>query len=350
MNKISIIIPLYYSENYIERLNYSLINQTFENIEIIYINDESPDNSLKLIKNFSLNDSRIFIINKKNQGQAAALNDGIKLCSGNYIMFLDADDWIELNTCELAIHAALKYNVDMVFWPHFKEYANKSVPGPFFFPESKLFTGKDMQFLRRRMMGLVDEELKKPMSTDYFSAGWGKLYKADIIKSNGIFWTDTMTVGSSDVLFNAQLNPYIKSAYYLNIYLHHYNKNNPNSLTKTYNNTLKIKLENLFVELNKVIQKNYINEEKDEFEKALNNRIALSTVNISLGYVSKGISSTGYRLFKNLITSEPFSKSYKKLQIKYMPFHFRIFFFMCKNQISIPAYLMIYFMSKFRKK
>jgi glycosyltransferase EpsH len=350
MNKISIIIPLFKSEFFLNKLNYSLVHQTYSNLEIIYVNDGSPDNSLKLVQEFQLHDSRIKIIDKSNEGQAAALNDGIAISTGDFIMFIDADDWIELNTCELAIDAATRYDVDMVFWPHFKEYANKSVPGPFFFPESKLFTGKDMQFLRRRMMGLVDEELKKPMSTDYFSAGWGKLYKADIIKSNRIFWTDTMAVGSSDVLFNAQLNPHIKSAYYLNLHLHHYNKYNPNSLTKTYNNTLKIKLENLFVELNKVIQKNYINEEKDEFEKALNNRIALSTVNISLGYVSKGISSTGYRLFKNLITSEPFSKSYKKLQIKYMPFHYRMFFFMCKNKISIPAYLMIYFMSKFRKK
>jgi glycosyltransferase EpsH len=347
---ISIIVPVFKSKNFLERLNNYLVNQTYKNIEIIYVNDGCPEGSGTMIENFKLFDNRIKTFHQRNSGAVSAVNLGLEKANGNYIMFLDADDWIELNTCELAIHAALKYNVDMVFWPHFKEYANKSVPGPFFFPESKLFTGKDMQFLRRRMMGLVDEELKKPMSTDYFSAGWGKLYKADIIKSNRIFWTDTMAVGSSDVLFNAQLNPHIKSAYYLNLHLHHYNKYNPNSLTKTYNNTLKIKLENLFVELNKVIQKNYINEEKDEFEKALNNRIALSTVNISLGYVSKGISSTGYRLFKNLITSEPFSKSYKKLQIKYMPFHYRMFFFMCKNKISIPAYLMIYFMSKFRKK
>lgn len=350
MNKISIIIPLYNSAPYLNKLNQSIIQQSHSNIELIYINDESPDNSLQLVEQFQRQDSRIRIINKKNEGQAAALNDGINISTGNYIMFIDADDWIELNTCELAINAAFAHNVDMVFWPNIKEYSSISIKYPSFFPSSREFHDEDLMLLRRRMMGLVNEELKYPMSTDAFNAGWGKLYKAEVIKSNRVSWTDTKLVGSSDVLFNAQLMPYINGAYYLDIHLHHYNKNNPNSLTKTYKNTLRNKFESLFKELNNVIQNNYFGETRNEFKQALNNRMALSTINISLGFVSNGINYSGYALFKNLIRSNPFSDSYKMLTIKFLPFHYRPFFLFCKLNFVLPAYIMVLIMSKLRQK
>jgi glycosyltransferase EpsH len=351
MNKISIIIPLFKSEFFLNKLNYSLVHQTYSNLEIIYVNDGSPDNSLKLVQEFQLHDSRIKIIDKNNEGQAAALNDGIAMCTGDFIMFIDADDWIELNTCELAIDAATRYDVDMVFWPNIKEYPTKSIKYPSFFPSSKLFKGEDIIYLRRRMIGLINDELINPLSTDAFNAGWGKIYKAEIIKKNKIIWTDTKIVGSSDVLFNAQLMPYIKSAYYLDVHLYHYNKCNPNSHTKTYNNSLKIKMENLFKELNHIIQEKYFDlKEKKDFEQALNNRIALSTINISLGYVSKGISYSGFKFFKNLISSNPFKNSYKKFTIKYLPFYYRPFFFFCKFNIALPAFIIILIISKLRQK
>ena len=349
MTKISIIIPLYLSSNFIEKLNESLIKQTFHNLEIIYINDESPDDSYFKVLNAAKNDDRIKIINKQNEGQAAALNDGIKVSTGNYIMFLDSDDWIEINTCELAFESAAKYDADMVFWPNIKEYATKSVYYPGFFSSSKLFDENEMSFLRRRMIGLIGEELKEPMKTDAFNAGWGKLYKADIIKRNGIKWTDTKLVGSSDVLFNAQLIPYIKRAFYLDKHLHHYNKDNPNALTKTYNNTLKSKFENLFVELEKIILENYA-EEKKIMSEALNNRIALSIINLGLGYSKTAFNLKGYKLFNDLMKSEPFWSSLKNLKTKYLPIQFRIFFELVKMRMAFPAFFILIIMSKLRDK
>lgn len=350
MTKISIIIPLYLSSNFIEKLNESLIKQTFHNLEIIYINDESPDDSYFKVLNAANNDDRIKIINKQNEGQAAALNDGINVSTGDYIMFLDADDWIEINTCELAFETAAKYDADMVFWPNIKEYASKSVYYPGFFNSSKLFDKNEMSFLRRRMIGLIGKELEEPMKTDAFNAGWGKLYKADIIKRNGIKWTDTKIVGSSDVLFNAQLIPYIKRAFYLDKHLHHYNKNNPNSLTQTYNDTLKVKFENLFIELDKVIKKHYSKQKIEVYSEALNNRIALSIINIGLGYSSKGLKSNGYKLFNLLLKSNPYKQSLKALKTKYLPIHFRGFFYLAKRGMAIPAFFLLMIMSKMRDK
>ena len=94
--KISIIVPVYNVEDYIERCLYSLVNQTYKNIEIIVINDGSTDKSLEIAKKFCEKDSRIKIYTKKNGGLSAARNFGLKKITGDYVMFVDSDDWLEL--------------------------------------------------------------------------------------------------------------------------------------------------------------------------------------------------------------------------------------------------------------
>lgn len=347
--KISIIIPVYLSYNFLEKNFKNVSNQSYKNLEIIYINDGSPDNSQDLCLKFAKTDSRVKYIEQKNLGAAEALNTGIRNVTGDFIMFLDADDWIEENTCELAIEAAQKFDADMVFWPNIKEYKTKSVHYPSFFPDFRLFDENEISFLRRRMMGLLGEQLKEPLKTDAFNAGWGKLYKASVIKNSGVTWTDTKIVGSSDVLFNAQVMPFVQRAYYLDIHLHHYNRNNPNSLTKTYYNTLRTKFENLFQELNDVIIRHY-KDDNNDMQEALNNRIALSIINIGLGYSKNGLDLEGYRLFKDLIVSEPFRLSVKKLKIEYLPIHYKVFFILVKNEISSLAFLTMVLMNKLRDK
>ena len=351
MYKISIIIPVYLSERYLIKNFNCLIGQSYFNMEIIYINDGSTDASGVICDEFARSDSRVKVIHQENGGAAKALNTGLDYATGDFIMFLDADDWIESNTCELAVNAAIKFKSDMIFWPNIKEYKDKSVQSSPFFYESKEFNNKGINFLRRRMIGLVREELANPMSTDAFNAGWGKLYRSAAIKVNNVRWQDTKYVGSSDVLFNAHLMPHIKSAYYLNIYLHHYNKNNPNSLTKNYGNTLQEKLSNLFKELKDIIDTNYKEiEEYNIYMEALNNRIALSTINIGMGFASNGMSSNGYKMFCQLITSSKYKNSYKKFPIRFCPFHYKLFFFTCKYQLKTFAYLLVYVMSKMRVK
>lgn len=347
--KISLIIPVYLSYDFLDKNFKNISNQTYKNIEIIYINDGSPDNSKDLCLKFSKEDSRVKYIEQKNLGAAEALNTGIQNATGDYIMFLDADDWIEENTCELAIEAAKKFDADMVFWPNIKEYATKQVKYPSFFSESKLFDENEIVFLRRRMIGLIGDELKEPLKTDAFNAGWGKIYKSSIIKENGIIWTDTKLVGSSDVLFNAQLMTFVNRAYYLDKHLHHYNRNNPNSLTKTYNNTLRTKFEKLFQELNEVITKNY-KEVSHNMHEALQNRIALSIINLGLGYSKNGMDREGYNMFKDLIISEPFRHSLKNLKVEYLPLHYKLFFILVKNEIFSLAFFTMILMNKLRHK
>ena len=98
--KISVIVPVYNVEEYLPRCLDSVINQTLKGIEIICINDESPDNCDKILEEYALKDKRIIILNQKNSGQGSARNRGLEIAKGKYIQFLDSDDFYDSNCCE----------------------------------------------------------------------------------------------------------------------------------------------------------------------------------------------------------------------------------------------------------
>ncbi len=113
MAKVSVIVPVYNVEKYLEECIESLINQTLTDIEIICINDGSTDNSLKILEELQKKDNRIKIINQKNSGVSSARNNGIENATGEYIGFVDSDDWIDSDYYEKLYNTAKKYNSDI---------------------------------------------------------------------------------------------------------------------------------------------------------------------------------------------------------------------------------------------
>lgn len=111
--KVSIIVPVYNSEKYLEKCLDSLINQTLNDIEIICVNDGSKDSSADVLKKYLEKDKRIKIITKENEGLSAARNDGLKVASGEYIGYVDSDDWVDLDFYEKLYNAAKKYNSEI---------------------------------------------------------------------------------------------------------------------------------------------------------------------------------------------------------------------------------------------
>lgn len=113
MSKVSIIVPVYNVEKYLRKCIDSLINQTLNNIEIICINDGSTDKSLKILKEYKNKDSRIILLNQENLGQSVARNRGIEIAKGEYLGFVDPDDWIDLDYYEKLYNAASTNNTDI---------------------------------------------------------------------------------------------------------------------------------------------------------------------------------------------------------------------------------------------
>ncbi len=115
-NLVSIVIPVYNTEKYIEKCILSVINQTYENIEIIIVNDGSSDESLTICQYYAGIDSRIKLINKKNEGVSQARNEGLKYVNGDFLIFIDSDDWIEREMVGCLVQKALSFDADVVIF------------------------------------------------------------------------------------------------------------------------------------------------------------------------------------------------------------------------------------------
>ena len=121
--KVSIIVPVYNAEKYLERCVNSLRNQTLKDIEIIVVNDGTKDDSIKLIEE-NFNDNRIKIFNKENGGLASARNFGIKKAKGEYLFFVDSDDFIETDCLLDMYNVAKKNKTDLVICDYYKYFEN----------------------------------------------------------------------------------------------------------------------------------------------------------------------------------------------------------------------------------
>ena len=126
MAKISIIVPCYNVEKYLEKCLDSLINQTLRDIEIICVNDGSNDLTPDILKRYAASDKRIQIINRENGGLSAARNTGLVHAQGEFVAYVDSDDWVDLNFYEKLYNSAKKYNAEIavgsIYRPDEKDY------------------------------------------------------------------------------------------------------------------------------------------------------------------------------------------------------------------------------------
>lgn len=125
MIKVSVIVPVYNVEKYILKCIHSIVNQTLKDIEIVIVNDGTKDNSIEIIKK-NFNDKRIKFYDKENGGLASARNYGIKKAKGDYLFFVDSDDFIELNCLEEMYNTAIKQNLNIVLCDYYKLYEDDS--------------------------------------------------------------------------------------------------------------------------------------------------------------------------------------------------------------------------------
>lgn len=123
---VSVIIPIYNSEKYVVQCVESVLNQTLENIEIICVNDGSSDSSLELLKKLEKKDRRVVLVSQDNQGLSGARNTGMQYAQGQYMYFLDSDDWIEEIALDYMVQIADTKNYDVVMASYIKEFGDHS--------------------------------------------------------------------------------------------------------------------------------------------------------------------------------------------------------------------------------
>ena len=155
-DKISIIVPIYNSERYLDKCLSSIIGQTYKNLEIICVDDGSTDNSLAICNKYRLIDDRVIVIHKNNGGVTSARKAGLKIASGEWVGFVDSDDWIEPYMYEELLEKMLFYNVWMVCGRYRKCYEDYSVDSNSKFIEGKYDIENDNDFIRNFIFS-VDE-------------------------------------------------------------------------------------------------------------------------------------------------------------------------------------------------
>lgn len=344
---ISIIVPVYNTENYLEKCLYSLVNQTYKNIEIIIIDDGSTDNSMNIIQKFVLADNRVKVISQKNQGLSGARNTGMNNANGDYIMFIDSDDWIEIDTCEKAINASEKYNADVVFWSYIKEFSDLQKDNYLFDKTEIIWSEKNINQLSRRMVGLVGDELANPQSIDNLVTAWGKLYKKSVI--GDVRFTDTKIIGTEDALFNIEVFLGINSAVYIPDLLSHYRKDNESSLTHNYKKKLVSRWKEMYSRIKFLLDRNDMSR---EYYDALKNRICFGLIGlgINLAEDKKMSFKEKKKEIYNVLSMKHYQIALKDLDFSYLPIQWKVFFKLAKNNNALLLLWLLEIMDYLRKK
>lgn len=321
--KLSIIIPCYNVENFVQNCTESIVMQQGFDFEMIMINDGSKDNTQQILENLAEKDFRIKIINQQNQGLSGARNTGIENATGEYIMFVDADDTLEPEA--LKTIADFFQEEDLFCFSYNRVFGTKKLPRKF------NLQGKfPARFIQRRIVGLIDAELSDPSQTDALVTAWGKIYKTEIIRKNQIQFTDTKEIGTEDALFNIQYLEHAQTAQVLDMPLYNYVKMNADSLTKLHKPNLFGQWKNLYAKISEIITT------KDaEFRKALNNRIALSIIGLALNETfSEKPFSLKRQKISEILHHDLYQKAYQNLEMKYFPLHWKVFFYAAKYKYA----------------
>lgn len=342
---ISIIIPVYNTENYLSECIESVRLQSYKNLEVIFINDGSTDNSSAILSKAAESDSRIRIIEQKNSGLSAARNSGMREATGDYIMFLDSDDWIDKETCEIALGKVKEYDADVVFWPYIREYQEKSLKTPLFSDKEIIWKSNDIRRLFRRMVGLTGKELAEPQKTDSLITAWGKLYKKSAL--NDLKFVDTNIIGTEDALFNIQFFSQIQSAVYIPEYFSHYRKYNEISLTHQYKANLARRWKELYQRILQILR----TQERDkECFIALNNRICLGLIGLGLNLVEDDKMSFNKKIAElhRILDMQHYKKALAAFSVKDLPVYWKVFFVCAKLRIALLLYFILLVMNLLR--
>ncbi|MBD3107668.1 glycosyltransferase family 2 protein [Bacillus sp. AGMB 02131] len=182
MRLVSLIVPIYNAEKYLDKCITSILNQTFTNFELILVNDGSTDASLSICTKYQKKDNRILVINKKNEGSIATRRKGVQAASSDYVMFVDADDWIDKKMIETLYTESINSSADITVCNMYKVLGNskliKRKNNSEYFKEDKLY---DKEKIMNEL--IVAYFYGHPFPANLF----GKLYKKDLLLNCGKF-------------------------------------------------------------------------------------------------------------------------------------------------------------------
>lgn len=325
-------MPVYNAEQYLRDGVESLINQTYKNIEIILVNDGSTDSSADLCDEFAQNDARIRVFHKENGGTHTARNLGIEQAQGDFLMFIDPDDWLDTDTVEQLVKTIIDENLDIVRFNYVREFLDHSSKKPNTLLTEEIMTGEDCKRVCRQAIGLVKEELASPENMNFLASVCFAAYKKSIVLENNIRFVNIREIATfSDGLFNINFLMCAERFRFIDKCFYHYRKYNTSSATSNYRADFLNRQLIMFSKLEAMV--NVLN--REEVYEAFNNRIAFSTMEMCLNALKSNLNFFGkYKEVRTVLSSTLHINSYKKLTLKYFPVKWKMYYFFVKHRMT----------------
>lgn len=217
---ISIIIPIYNGEKYIDGLYNQLIDQTYTNFECIMVDDGSTDNSLELLNTIVNKDLRFNVYSHENKGLSIARNTGLEYIKGDYVTFIDVDDTVSVHLLSEFIKHLIKVDAEIFSVQYAQNFNGKIITCDLNFEKNKLLDSTYIQ-------NVIIKEL---LSTDNFAPVWSKFYKVNFINENNLRFPDSRYI-EEDINFNLKAYNLCNSTYNID-FVGYYYTYNPNGLSK----------------------------------------------------------------------------------------------------------------------
>ena len=345
---VSIIIPVYKAEEYLEECVNSVLNQTYKNIELLLIDDGSPDNSGKLCDAIAERDNRVKVFHKENGGTHTARNLGIEKSSGEYLMFMDPDDWLDLGTIEILVDKINHENLDVVRFNFVKEFGNSSTKKENTFLKETVYRGEECKEICRQSVGLIFEELGHPENLNFLASVCFNAYRKSKIVENNISFYSIRELGTfSDGLFNIEFYMHSESFLFVDKGFYHYRKTNTGSATSNYRERFLEKQNLLFSKIRDLIEDCDV----ENIALAYTNRIAIGTMELCLNSLKSTHSfSEKYREMKLVLQNKLQKDALKGFDISYFPLKWKVYYSFIKMRFTLGVYLMTYAIKKLKSR
>ncbi len=328
---VSIVVPIYNVEKYLDRCITSIVNQTYKNLEIILVEDGSPDNCPVMCDDWAKKDNRIRVIHKENAGLGMARNTGIDNASGRYICFFDSDDYIDLNTIEKAYQNIKKYNSDIaIFGMYSVNKSGKNLTADIPKTDKELYQGEE----------IVQIVLPNMLSgrNGFNMSSSGRIYSMDMIRKNNWRFVSEREYISEDFYSLLELHGKVKSVSIMHEALYYYCYNE-----KSLSNSLDSRrFEKVCVCHKGMREVSYKCQYPNEIIREVDSQFLGNIIAIIKLFNDYGMKYEEQKKeIKKIVSSEYMQNIFKEMDMKNESFVRKIMYRTLKNKNVVMVYLLV---------
>jgi len=327
---VSVVIPIYNVEKYLDRCVESVINQTYKNIEIILVDDGSTDSCPRKCDIWAENDPRVKVIHKENQGLGLARNSGLLKAQGEYIFFFDSDDYVDITIVEKCVDNALTYSSDAVIYGRNEVYEDSTVIKKDFSPKKTVFEGREV--LEDLLSGLFNYEYGVGVSV------WGKMFRLGVFKDNAITFKSEREIISEDSYFSLEFFSKARKVSFVSESLYYYFCRNT-SLSRTFDKDRHIKNNEFLLKSLEYIKQNNL---PDKTAVNLKIRFHFFTVSHLKQIMSSNLENFEKKqLLKSIINDDLLQSTLTKEVLRKENLKLRVLFKAIKSKLVLVCWVLL---------